>query len=62
MLKKRRNSLPVLKKTDKNRKTTFCLENPDEKGRQDIYHFDGNKSIRYSENAAMVVCYSTIYQ
>jgi hypothetical protein len=29
---------------------------------QDIYHFDGNKLICYSENASMVVCYLTIYQ
>jgi hypothetical protein len=49
MLKKRRNSLPVLKKTDKNGNTTFRLENPDER---DVKIF--TKSIRYSENAAMV--------
>jgi hypothetical protein len=31
MLKKWRNSLPVLKKTDKNKKITFHLENPNER-------------------------------
>jgi hypothetical protein len=56
MLKKQHHSLPVLKQTDISRKMTSMFRKSQQKGHHNIYHFDGNKSICYSENVAMVFC------
>jgi hypothetical protein len=41
--------LPILKQSDQNRKTTYPFLEIPTNGRYYVYHFDGNKTVHYSE-------------